>query len=262
MPQEEFIITVPPQHLPLLRGQRALPAHLAYRLGRGPRLLRTASSPPPTGGLMALAQGDYNSPGPAGPFCREVVRECVSRRFSGVLLDFEGRLPFREKLAGQLDELLARQGLRFFVPESYGLCAPHAGVLISSALSGGTLTARLEEAGERFGRDRVALALERSAEDFFLPSPTGCGTPLSQEALHRMLDRRRPCVFFSTALCARYFTYMDRNEGAHFVLFDDDDTMLRKIGVGRAAGIRTFFLPWTEASLPGRAAIDGNGPRR
>ena len=92
----------------------------------------------------------------------------------------------------------------------------------------------------------LALALEKRAEDFFLPSPTGSGVPLTPEELTERLDRLRPSVFFSNELCARYFTYMSRESGAHFVLFDDGDTLRRKIEVARRAGIHTFLAPWPQ----------------
>ena len=59
---------------------------------------------------------------------------------------------------------------------------------------------------ERYGAGRVALAVERAAEDFFLPSPTGQGMPLTQEELKERLEARAPSVFFSDALCAHYLS--------------------------------------------------------
>ena len=91
--------------------------------------------------------------------------------------------------------------------------------MIPSALSGGSLQRRLEEALERFGESRTALALEKVAEDFFLPSPTGSGQPLTEQELEALKQRLSPSIFFSGDLCARYFTYMSRENGAHFVLF-------------------------------------------
>ena len=243
---DQFLVTVPPQQLQQLRGTGVTAAHLAYRVGRGPRLLRASLPGPLRGGLMVVELGNYDAPGHPMSFCQEVLMECMAHSYTGVFLDFDSRLPYLERLANTLDGVLHARGLRLLVPESYGPCSPHAQVVISSALSGGTLTGRLREVRERFGRDRVVLALEKSAEDFALPSPSGCGTPLSQEELDGMLDKMRPCVFFSTPLCARYFTYMSRDSGAHFVLFDDGDTMHRKIQVAQQAGIHVFLLPWTQ----------------
>jgi hypothetical protein len=60
------------------------------------------------------------------------------------------------------------------------------------------------------------------------------------------MDTLRPAVFFSRELCARYYTYMNRDTGAHFVLFDDGDTMLRKVEVARQAGVSVFLAPYED----------------
>lgn len=237
MTQDTFLVTLPPRQLRALAGWNVTPAHLAYRIGRGPHLLRAGGPAPLSGGVMVLDPGGFGGDGPTGPFCQEVVRECQARGFSGAVLDFDGRLPPLEQMAARLDESFSRRGWTLYVPEGYGPCAPGARVLIPSALSGGSLEQRLEEAGEHFGRGRVVLALERAAEDFSLPSPTGRGRPLDRADLTQLLDRLRPSVFFSAELCARYFTYMSRESGAHFVLFDDRDTLRKKLEVAQELGI-------------------------
>ena len=244
--QDIFLIPILPRQLGQLQGLSALPAHLAYRIGRGPHLFRSEGRVPPQGGVMVLDASGFDGFGAGAPFCQEVVRECLSRNFSGAVLDFETRLPPLEGIAAQLDESFARRGWSLYVPESYGRCAPRARVMISSALSGGSLSLRLEEAQERFGRDRVALALDPAAEDFSLPSPSGSGTPLSREALSRLMERLHPSVFFSNELCARYFTYTTPDGGAHFVLFDDGETLARKVDTARCLGIHVFLAPWEE----------------
>lgn len=246
MTQDTFFVTVPPQQLRSLQGWSVTPAHLAYRIGRGPHLFRAGGTVPLKGGLMVLDNRGFDGLGPALPFCQEVVRECIARGFTGAVLDFDGRIPPLERIAAQLDHSFTRQGWTLYVPERYGQCAPHGKVVIPSALSGGSLALRLKEAGEQFGRDRVALALQKTAEDFFLPSPSGSGVPLSREELKDLRERLRPTVFFSSELCARYFTYMSRETGAHFVLFDDGDTLRRKMEVARRAGVSTFLAPWAE----------------
>lgn len=243
---DTFIITLPPRQLPALRGWQATPAHLAYRLGPGPHLFRAEGAAPPRGGLMVVDDKDFDGLGPTGPLCQEIIRETLARGFSGAVLDFENRLPPLEQIAAALDEPFARRGWTLIVPERYGQAAPHAKVMIPSALSGGSLRQRLEEALERFGESRVVLALEKRAEDFYLPSPTGGGHPLTPQELEELRGRLSPSVFFSGELCARYFTYMSRENGAHFVLFDDGDTLRRKVEVARGLGVGTFLAPWAE----------------
>lgn len=195
---------------------------------------------------MVLDCSGFDGAGDAAPFCREVVQECRARNFSGVICDFEGGpLPFLAGLLHQLEQACLRAGLDLLVPESYAPHTEKARVLVSSALSGGSLVQRLEEARDRFG-GRTVLALQRTAEDFFLPSPSGCGEPLSREELHRRMDRLRPAVFFSRELCARYFTYMSRDSGAHFVLFDDAQTMAKKVEIARQLSIPTILGAWSD----------------
>lgn len=244
--KDTFLIPILPQQLSQLQGWDALPAHLAYRIGRGPHLFRSSGSVPPRGGVMVVDSRDFDGFGSPDALCQEVVRECLSRGFSGAVLDFEARLPPLEQIAARLDGSFSRRGWELYVPENYSRCAPNAQVIVSSALSGGSLSLRLEEARERYGHDRVALGLEVVREDFPLPSPSGSGISLSGEELHRLMERLSPSVFFSNELCARYFTYTTPEGGAHFVLFDDGDTLRRKVETAHSLGIHTFFAPWSQ----------------
>lgn len=243
---DTFLLTLSPRQLPALRGWRATPALLAYRLGPGPHLLRAEGAVPPRGALMVVGDQGYDGLGQAGPLCQELLGECRSRGLAGAVLDFDRRLPPLEAACARLDGLFARHALALYVPEGYAPAAPHGRVMIPSALSGGSLELRLEEAGERYGPERLALALELRREDFPLPSPSGGGRPLSREELEGMKRRLSPSVFFSRELCARYFTYMSRESGAHFVLFDDDQTLANKVEIARRVGISTVLGAWTD----------------
>lgn len=247
MSEMPLIITVGPDRLREVQGAAVVTAHLSYRVCRGPHLYRVGGMNPPRGGLMGLDSRGFAGGGEVGPFCQEMVRECTARGFRGAVCDFEqGRDPTLERALAQLGETFQRRELALYVPESYGRGVPHARVMISSALSGGSLQKRLEEAVERYGGHRVVLAVECMAEDFFLPSPSGSGLPLSQQELSRKLEELAPSVFFSRELCARYFTYMSRDSGAHFVLFDDGGTVRQKVELARRMGLCGVVCAWPE----------------
>lgn len=61
-----------------------------------------------------------------------------------------------------------------------------------------------------------------------------------------MIEELSPSVFFSRELCARYFTYMSRDSGAHFVLFDDAQTMAKKVEIARQLSIPTILGAWSD----------------
>ena len=241
------ILTVPPD-----RCREALTFGLpvacaAYRVGGGPHLFRANMPVSARGGLMGLDCAGFDGRGQPEAFCQEVMRECAARSFTGLLCDFEGR-PFSllEEILRRLSALFQSRGWPIYVTEPYGGCCETVRVLISSALSGGSLAQRLQEAAERYGPDRVVLAVERAAEDFYLPSPDGQGRPLTRQALRQTMEERDPSVFFSTELCAHYFTYMSRENGAHFVLFDDAGSIRKKLQVAARLGIRQAVLSYPQ----------------
>ena len=243
----ELILAAPPGDSRAALGFGLTVAHAAYRVGGGPHLYRAGPPLPVRGGLMGLDCVGFDGRGDTGPLCREILRECAARGFTGVLCDFEGPpLPLLVRALRDLAGPLEKRGWPLYVPEPYGERVEGAWVLVSSALSGGSLAGRLREAREKYGR--VALAVERVAEDFFLPAPQGQGRPLTQAELAALLETRRPSVFFSGELCAHYFTYMSRENGAHFVLFDDAGSIRKKLLTAQALGIDRAVLSYPQTA--------------
>ena len=109
----------------------------------------------------------------------------------------------------------------------------------------GQLRQRLEEAAGIYGLRRLALDLQRLRMSFPLPCPTGEGEPLSRETLAEMIEKKQQSVFYSHDLCAKYFTITDAEE-SRFVLFDDADTIRRKLRIGQELGITAGFLMYPE----------------
>jgi hypothetical protein len=152
MSLESIIVTITPDRLREIQRLPVIPAHAVYRMGRGPHLFRANGSSAPRGGMMLLDCRTFDGLGAAPPFCQEVIQECSARGFTGVVCDFEaGRLPPLEQVVRELGGQCRRRNWTLIVPEQYGHCSEHALVMISSALSGGSLRQRLQEAQERFG---------------------------------------------------------------------------------------------------------------
>ena len=217
----QLILAAPPEDVTAAQAHGLTLAHMAYRVGGGPHLFRSSQPNPPRGGLMYIDDGGFDGRGTPDAFCQEVVRECAARGFGGVICAFDRKLPLLSAVVEQLGPMLVRQGRSFYVSEPYGRCT---------------------------ATGRVALAVERTAADFFLPSPDGQGRPLTREELKARLEERSPSVFFSDELCARYFTYMNRQSGAHFVLFDDAGSIRKKLRLAEVLGIDRALLCWPEVS--------------
>lgn len=93
--------------------------------------------------------------------------------------------PYLARLIRLLDEGLSPSGGWLYLPEAYGAYSKRALLYCTAAVSGGSLRHRLEELIARWGKHRLVLCLRRTREDFFFPAPTGCGKPLTPEALQR-----------------------------------------------------------------------------
>lgn len=240
-----LILAAPPD-----KGRGALSfgvpvAHMAYRMGSGPHLFRANFPVIIRGGLMVIDDNGFDGLGESGPFCQEVMRECVARGFDGIVCNFEPRsFPIQGKIVAELGELAYKRHWPLYVTEPFARFSDKSKVLIPTALSGGSLRQRLQEAVEQYGSARVALSIERVRLDFLLPSPSGQGTPISQEELQQRIEAISPSIFFSNELCAYYFTYMSPNSGAHFILYDDAGSIRKKLQVARSLDISDAIVPF------------------
>ena len=226
-----------PDRLAQARAVTPRLAHVAYRLGSGSELL---AAPLPDWDCPPLDDPDR--------LARQLARVCLRRGYAGAAADFDPPArPDRAALLQALLPLLASCGRALYVPEHYAACHG-ASVLLCTALSGGTLEGRLNQAAARYGAEHLALDLQRLAMDFPVPCPSGQGTALTRSQLAALAAGRS--TFYSDALCARYFT-LTREGRTHFILFDDAQTLRRKLALARSHGIRDalVMLPEVEDIL-------------
>lgn len=242
---KELLLALPAGQETRGRAFGLTPAHMAYRIGPGPKLLGIRLPQALRGGLMLVDCAGFDGAGDPVGCCRQILGECRRRSFRGIVCDFEGPprgcLP---KLVEILDRNCAAQGWGLYAPEAYLPQAPGGRAMVPSALTRGTLERRLREALERYGPQRVALAVEWVREDFPLPA-AGRGAPLAPDALEGLLHRLEPAVFFDRGLCAHYFTYMAGPQ-AHFVLFDTPRSIREKLSLADRLGVPAALLPQPE----------------
>ena len=223
-------------------------AHVAYRIGPGSTLLRQNLNLQTQGGLLSVSDREAPPIGDPDALCAAVLRECGRRSFTGALLDFE-EPPRQDRLefARRLGQTLAAGRRTLYLPERYAQAAGNSAVvLVCTAISGGSLNQRLQEAADAHGgAARLALDVQRLRMDFRLPARSGEGEPLDEERFRKLMERESPSVFFSPELCARYFTYTRGGE-FHFVLFDDAETLNQKLKLGASMGFSAAFLMWPE----------------
>lgn len=218
-------------------------AHVAYRIGPSSSLLRQNLLMNTRGGLLSLS--DRESPAITAPekLAAAVLRECGLRGYSGAVLDFEeSPTPERRAFVKRLSEQMGRQ-LGLLVPEAYA--SDGGTVLVNTAVSGGSLLEHLQSSMGRYGRS--ALDLQRLSMDFILPALSGRGRPMPLEELQSLLKAEAPAVFFSQDLCARYFTYT-RDGKTHFIIYDDAETLNRKLRIGSSLGYQTALVMYPEVS--------------
>ena len=229
-----------------LSHPQATAAHMAYRIGPGPKLLGVRLPPQLRGGVMLLEARDWDGSGDPIPCCRQILWECRHRGYSGIVCDFEGPpVGSFSRLVHILDRNCQAQGWSLDVPAPFASFAPGGRVLVSSVVTSGTLRRRLQEAVERYGAPRTTLAVEWVREDFPLPAQHR-GTPISQQHLEGQMRRLEPAVFYDRGMCQHYYTYMAAGGQAHFVLYDTPQSVHAKVQLAREMHLGAVLLPGPE----------------
>ncbi len=242
MDNAQIILVAPPESVNAAVGTGLRTAYMIYRIGRGYHLFRAQNARSAGGGLMVLDTDGYTGGGPASALIGEILGECRRCGFEGIVLDIGSALarPLFP-LADVLGTEAKKQGLGLYVPEKMAASNEDASVLIPTALSGGTLHEHIVSALARYGVGRVALEIERVRMDFTLPAANGSGRELAPDAFSALLAQHRPKSFFSEALYTHYFTYRSRKD-THFVLYDDAESIRRKLSLASRMGIENAFL--------------------
>lgn len=229
------------QQLPFAGRRELTQIQVVYRVGAQLQLLRGGGLDRDfgqRGQLLGIVPQSATPVGEAEAFVRQVLEEVERWGYRGVVCLFpEGGNQGLGQVVTLLDRSCGAGGLDFLVTEAFASWAEQGKILISTALSGGTLEQRFQLAIQRWGAERVVMDVERMGEDFLLPAPRGCGERVTLEEIGGMVRREGAEVYFSTELCARYFTYQNQENSLRFVLFDDQGTVAEKVRRARKWGL-------------------------
>lgn len=236
------VFAAPPEYVGAA-SQTGLPvAYMIYRIGRGYHLFRAKGLDWINGGIMVLDTDGYSGGGPLSALISEILGECMQKGFHGIILDSGGKSSKQlAAMASRLAQDAMKRGIRLYVHDVLAYASDKTVVLVPTALSGGTLSGYLDDAVNRFGKERVALEIDRVRMDFTLPASSGTGKELRAGELQALMDTYHPQSFLSRDLCAYYFTYHDKN-GTHFVLYDNAASIRRKLSVAAKMGIDSAFI--------------------
>ena len=130
----------------------------------------------------------------------DATRECMARGFTGIFLDRDQ--PANGTLAAActaLDRTCDAKQIRLYVSPSLARHAPSAAVLISTAVSSGTLEQHLLHAAERYGHGRIAMDVELSLihiyVDFMIGTPDLAVTGITEDGQEIPVMRNGKFVF-------------------------------------------------------------------
>ncbi|NLL39066.1 MAG: hypothetical protein GX254_05725 [Clostridiales bacterium] len=242
----ELILATPPENCKnaLLWG---IPlAHMAYKTC-GAYLYRAKLPDALRRGLMLITNMKASETRDTERLKRHILSECANRSYSGVIADFEPPCPFAGNLLSALNTELKRHRLAFYVSEWAAGFVNECKVILTTAVTGGTLLQRLKDCAQKYSRGNIILDLEILSHDFLLPAHTGHGQRITHKRINELIEYTGAKPQFSEELCCHYFTYKSR-QGLHFVLYDDSYSVYKKIELAQKLGIEKAILFYPEVN--------------
>lgn len=183
--------------------------------------------------------------------CSQLLAEADRVGAKALFVDCESHTQAVDTLLHMLDEQTEKHKIRLFVPLCQAQSVTHAHLVADTAISGGCIQERFQKLVHKYP-ERIAADLRAISRDFLLPSADTEGAPLSTQEREALQTQLGVQPFFSRELCARYFTYMDKENNGHFVLFDDADTLQAKCRCLEQLSVSPIFARYSDirAFLP------------
>ena len=234
----------PMQEGQLAREPHRTVAHMAYRVEPGPRLMRLSRTMPGQGGLLycpveagrGTGRMDFLlRPTDPGVFCPAVPGGCGG---SGGR-EHGPRPPVRpHPLPAGAGTLCAGALSIRLPPRPDPDLHRHFRRHPQGAAGRGPAAAGPGARGGRSGTGGGGLSAPGPNRFRHPPLPPGPAAAAGADTPQRLLVAGK--------LCARYFTYFQPGGTAHFVLFDDGETLRAKLRLAGEVGIRQCLAAWDD----------------
>ena len=225
------------EHFHTQRPAGFLPAFMVYRI-RGARLYFADGAKNVRGGVMVIGAAGYSGGSPIDGLLDDIAYEIKKRDFEGIVLDSGGDVsPIHTALAARI--VSALRPFPVYLPAAVAAVVEGSVALVQTAISGGTLERHLNAAINKFGASNIAVEADRLRMDFTLPATSDAGESFTAQRLSELSEFKH--TFFSEDLCVNYFMYKS-NESHHMVLYDDAESMRKKLSLAERLGITRAFL--------------------
>lgn len=207
---------------------------LIYKIGNG-NLLKEKINYFFDNQIMGIYDENFSNEENIKKICDDILFDYNSLNFKGIYLDFNYENSV--ELVSKLDQYAYRNQIELYVPKAFAKVTNHAKIVIDMGISGGNISDILEYTKMEFGKDRVCAKISYNIRKFIVPnSQDSEGEILLNVDLH---DKE---VFFSELLCTNYYTTMISEDKCEFVIFDNIQSLYKKIEVLHKVGIKNIFM--------------------
>ena len=176
-----------------------------------------------------------------------IYDECKKRGYSAVFLDTD-ELPKSENsnIFSKVSATLEKRGLSTFCPLTFANICPRSVPVADGTITGGFFKDELANFKKK--HRRIGISISRIISRFEMPVSDADGVSLSPMEFKRFVQAFDGNIFFSPQLMTNYFLFSSGSNKCEYILFDDADTISKKLRTAKELGFSDAFLVQREIS--------------
>lgn len=167
---------------------------------------------------------------------KDIEYEYIQKGFEGIFVDASNAQS--SAFIYELDKLCYKRKIELYVPLEYEKSAENAKLVFKTEITGGDLSNILQYKKMQFG-ERLVTLVRKIQREFSIPNQNDTYIDVEK------LDTTGRNVFFSENLYTNYFTYMKNENTCVFTMFDDENSIEKKIELCKRCSILEVFVDET-----------------